>query len=200
MASERIKKTDSGGLFPWVVAGVVIALALGVGAYMFFRDAGSNGLPIPQGAFGTMTGFDGPRLTATLYFPSPAGDYLVPEARDVRRLDDLPLQVKAVVEELIRGPVGKSTPSFPPGTRVKGVLVDTAGTAYVDFSRELQTEYPGGAWTETLTIYSLANTLATNFPDQIKAVQILVDGEQVPTLAGHIDTSRPFAPNMALNR
>jgi hypothetical protein len=199
MARERIRQVDS-TLRPWILAGVLLAVALGAGAYMFFREVRPEEKPSTAGTFGTMTGISGPRLTAMLYFPSAGAEYLVPEEREVAQADDMTVQVRTVVEELIRGPVGKLTPSFPPGTRVKDVFIDGSGTAYVDFSRELQTEYPGGAWTETLTIYSLADTLCGSFPDQVKAVQILIDGQEVPTLAGHIDTSRPFAPNVALIR
>ena len=41
------------------------------------------------------------------------------------------------------------------------------------------------------TVYSLVNTLTDNLP-AISAVQILVDGREVDTLAGHVDLRRPL--------
>lgn len=190
----RIK--GGGGSWFWVALAAALAVLLGVSAYLFFRDvrpgAESQGVVFEQ-----MTGFSGPKFSATLYFSSTDGKYLKAEQRDVPERQDRSGQVKQVVEELVRGPVSGLTPTFPAGARVKGVFMDGKGTAYVDFSRELQAEYPGGAWTETLTIYSLVDTLAANFPE-ITQVQILVEGSQLDTLAGHIDTSRPFPPRPAL--
>lgn len=199
MASERIKRADS-SLIPWVVAGVVLAAALGLGAYLFFREAAPPAPEQNKDAFTGYTGVSGPTMDVKLYFPSTGGEYLAAEHREVRLARDVNEQVKLVVEELIRGPVGNLTPSFPAGTRVRSIFLDASGVAYINFSHELQTEFPGGAWTETLTIYSLANTLSDAFPEQIKAVQILVDGHEIPTLAGHVDTSGPFVPRAALNK
>ena len=192
----RIK--GEGALWPWLLSGLVLALALGIGAYLFFREAGTKEPPQTE-AFQQITSYSGPRVPFKLYFQSPDGRYLRPESRDVREMSTKSEQVKEVVSELIRGPRAGLTPTFPAGARVKGVFIDSKGTAYVDFSRELQAEYPGGAWTETLTIYSLVNTLAQGFPE-IKQVQVLVEGAGIDTLAGHIDTTRPFPPRPALDK
>lgn len=195
-AGGRIR--NGRGILPWIAAGAILSVVLGIGAYMFFRDARE-----PSGEtteeFQPMTSMAGPRVPVTLYFPSKDGRYLKAEARDIRGVPERVVQVREVVEELIRGPKTGLTPSFPAGSRVKGIFFDDKGTAYINFSRELQSEYPGGAWTETLTIYSLVNTLTEDFPE-IKHVQILVEGNSIPTLAGHIDTSRPFGPRTALNK
>ena len=46
---------------------------------------------------------------------------------------------------------------------------------------------------ELLTVYSIVNSLTANFP-AVKRVQILVDDRQAPTLAGHVDLTRPAVP------
>ncbi len=199
MSNDRIKR-DVASLWPWIAAGILLSLALGVGAYLFFRAAA----PPEQGPalerFQAITSVAGPKSDVKLYFPSKEGDLLVAEEREVPESPDVNVMARAVVEELIRGPSGGLTPSLPQGARVKSLYIDESGTAYVNFSRELQSEFPGGAWTETLTIYSLVNTLTANFPEDITAVQILVEGAEIKTLAGHIDTSRPFLPRTALNK
>lgn len=189
-----------GRLWPWIVAGVLLAGALALGAYLFFQEAARPALPVTA-AFKPATTIPGKKLMVKLYFPTRDGRSLSPETRGVRDLPDRPEDIKEVVTELIRGPQGPElVPSFPADARVKNVFVEQpSGTAYVNFSRELQTEFPGGAWTETLTIYSLVNTLTQDFPD-VKRVQILVEGEVIDSLAGHIDASQPFSPRPALNK
>ena len=194
-----MRAREDSGPWPWVIGALVLAAALAAGAYYVFREAY---LPKPQKPtiiYEPVTSVTGARVSVKLYFPAKDGERLGLETREVSEQADRAGQARALVGELIRGPVSEElTPSFPPETRLKGMFIDASGTAYLNFSREVQTEYPGGAWTETLTIYSLANTLAANFPD-INRVQVLVEGAVVDTLAGHIDISRPFAPRPALN-
>ena len=45
------------------------------------------------------------------------------------------------------------------------------------------------------TVYALVNALTTNLPG-VSAVQILINGQEVDTLAGHIDLRRPLEQNM----
>ena len=100
---------------------------------------------------------------------------------------------RRLLEELIRGPGGALAPTIPEGARVRQLYIDGEGTAYVDFTRELQANHPGGTAGELLTIYSIVDTLASNL-EQVKRVQLLVEGAEITTLAGHIDSRRPFVP------
>jgi len=61
----------------------------------------------------------------------------------------------------------------------------------VDLSREAASASIGGALTELLTVYAIVNVLTSNLP-AITSVQILVDGHEVDTLAGHVDLRRPL--------
>jgi len=45
---------------------------------------------------------------------------------------------------------------------------------------------------ELLTVQALANTLAANFP-HIRQIRILIEGEPVQTLKGHVDLRGPIA-------
>ena len=62
-------------------------------------------------------------------------------------------------------------------------------TAVVDFSSDI-TRMNVGAAVEALVVASIVNTL-TEFPG-VGRVQLLVEGEQVETLAGHVDVSGPL--------
>jgi hypothetical protein len=71
------------------------------------------------------------------------------------------------------------------------VYVSEQGVAFVDFSRELVAAHPGGSLNELLTVYSVVDALTANLP-AVRAVQLLVDGREVDTLAGHVDLRRPL--------
>jgi hypothetical protein len=51
--------------------------------------------------------------------------------------------------------------------------------------------HSGGSINEALTVYAIVNALTTNLND-VRSVQILIDGKEVDSLAGHIDLRRPI--------
>src|SRR5947209_5168592 len=59
--------------------------------------------------------------------------------------------------------------------------------------------HPGGSSSELLTVYSIVNALTSNLPT-ITRVQILVDGKEVDSLAGHVDLRRPLEADLTLVR
>ena len=110
---------------------------------------------------------------------------------------DLPRQLRAVVEELVKGSKSDLAPTLAPETRVLDVFVTARGVAYVDLSKEASSALPGGSHDELRTVYSVVNSITTNFP-AIRRVQILLDDHPAVTLAGHVDLSRPLPPDMTL--
>jgi hypothetical protein len=135
------------------------------------------------------------RINVRLYFEVAGMDRLAPEEREVPFSPDLPQQLRTVVEEIAKGPVTKGLlPTLPAGTQVLEVFVRRGGVVYVDLSSEAR-GLPAGSWAELLTTYSLVNTIVTNFPTTNR-VQILVNDQAVPSLVGHVDLSRPLAPDM----
>jgi hypothetical protein len=75
---------------------------------------------------------------------------------------------------------------------VHAIYFTSKGDAYVDLSRDIITGHPGGSLNEALTVYTIVSALTANVRE-ITAVQILVDGKQIDTLAGHIDLRQPLA-------
>ena len=55
----------------------------------------------------------------------------------------------------------------------------------------MRSKHSGGALDELFTVYSIVNALTVNLP-AIQRVQILIDGKEVDTLAGHIDLRHPL--------
>lgn len=137
------------------------------------------------------------RINVKLYFEAPDRPGLAMEERSVPFAPDLSGQVRVVVEELIRGSEHGLVPTLSPSTRVLDVFVTARGVAYVDLSKEVAEALPGGSGAERLTVYSVVNSVTTNFP-AIKRVQIVVDDRPTPTLAGHVDLTRPLPPDMTL--
>jgi spore germination protein GerM len=116
--------------------------------------------------------------------------------RDVAFGEGTVEQARQIIEAQI-GPVAEPLVSaVPPGTRLRTLFVTDRGEAFVDFSRELLTGHSGGSTNELLTVYTVVDALTANLP-AVTAVQLLVDGKQVETLAGHVDLRRPLAKNLA---
>jgi germination protein M len=138
----------------------------------------------------------GRRINVRLYFEAPDREGLLPEEREVAFSPDLAVQLRTVVEEMAKGSTTGLVPTLPPETRVLEVFVQARGFAYVDLSPEA-TARPGGSKAELLTVYSVVNTIVTNFP-AVSRVQILVDDRPVTSMGGHVDLSRPLPPDMTL--
>jgi spore germination protein GerM len=136
-------------------------------------------------------------ISVKLYFPDAERGGLLGEEREVPFSPDASLQVRSLVEELLKGPRTGLLPAFGPGTRVLEVFVNSRGVAYVDLSAEVRPLPGPGSLEELLSVYALVNSVAANFP-AVKRVQVLVDDKPVETLGGHVDLARPLTPDMTL--
>ena len=87
--------------------------------------------------------------------------------------------------------------AVPPGTTLRALFITDRGDAYVDLSHEVAAAHPGGTLNELLTVYTIVDALTVNLPG-VQSVQILVDGKEVQTLAGHVDLRQPLAKNLSL--
>jgi spore germination protein GerM len=139
----------------------------------------------------------GRRIRVRLYFEAPDREGLLPEEREVAFSADLARQLRTVVEELAKGSTTGLVSTLPEGTRVLEVFVQARGVAWVDLSSEATSGLPGGSRAEMLTVYSVVNTIVTNFPG-VSRVQIVVNDQPVTSLGGHVDLSRPLRPDMTL--
>jgi spore germination protein GerM len=131
------------------------------------------------------------RITATLFYVAPDGSRLTPVHREVLYGATPADQAKRVLEAQLEPAPEGMTSAMPAGVRLLGVFVTDNGDAYADFSAELRSAHPGGSLNEIFTVYTVVSALTANLP-AIKAVQILVDGHEAETLAGHVDLRRPL--------
>jgi len=133
------------------------------------------------------------KVEVSLYFSDQNGDYLQVEKRGIAMVPGL---ARATVNELIAGP--KNTGllrTIPEGTQLLDINIEN-GLCTVDLSNEFRENHWGGSSGEILTVYSLVDTL-TQFPT-VDEVEILVEGQQVETLAGHMDLSTSVIQNMQI--
>ena len=139
--------------------------------------------------------------TIQLFFASKAKFALDVEAREIKgEKSSVQQEACLALSELIKGPTHDDLSStIPAGTRLRSFYLDKNGVGYVDFSKEMIKNHPGGSWGELLTIYSIVNTITKNF-SQVHQVRLLIDGLEVETLRGHLDTRRAFSFNESLTR
>jgi Sporulation and spore germination len=139
-----------------------------------------------------------PLRKVRLFFPSSRQDKLLEvEERDIRSSELPSEEAKQIVAELIRGSHERRLPALPSETRLRELFVTTQGLAVVDLTQEASRHHPGGLTMELASIYSVVNSLTQNV-SEIDRVQILIEGAEAETLAGHIDLSRPFSEDLSI--
>ncbi len=135
-----------------------------------------------------------PRLV-TLYFPSPDEDKLIAETRSMSVAKSEVDRMRQILLALVEGPRQGEERALPPSTAVRAVFLTPDGTAYLDFSQDLQSTPHPGIRSETLAAYAIVDSLAANLPE-VKRAKILVQGQEVDTLAGHADLTGYWVPNL----
>lgn len=182
-----------------VAVGIVVLALAGVVAFVVQQRRAAQG---PHGTVSTAPAASAPviggrRIKARLFYVSEAGNRLTSVEQDVPFGDNTADQAKSIIAAQL-APVAEPTVSaVPPGAALRALFVTAAGEAYVDLSPEFAFAHPGGTTGELLTIYAIVNALTTNLP-VIKSVQLLVNGKELDTLAGHVDLRRPLTQNLAL--
>ena len=139
----------------------------------------------------------GRRIKARLFYVSDAGTKLTGIERDVAYAENAAEQAREIVAAQV-GPVAEPLVSaVPAGTTLRALFITDKGQAFVDLSREVAAAHPGGTVNELLTVYTIVNAVTANLP-AVASVQLLVDGKEVETLAGHVDLRRPLEKNPSL--
>jgi len=175
MAKNRKSKKKKNS--PKIIFSLLIIIVLVIVGYLIF-----NKYIVP--AWERYT--EKPVITE-LYFSDSQAMYLVPEKR---KISQIPSLARQAVIELIKGPENTDFYlTIPEGTQVNEVYI-ADDIVYIDLSEEIFKNHPGGSSGELMTVYSIVNTL-TEIPP-IKGVQILVGGNEMNSLVGHIDISMPL--------
>ena len=172
---------------------VVLALVLFVGLPRWYggpaKSAAAAPLVEPEAP--------GRKIKARLFYVTEDGTRLMSVERDVAYGEGTVEQAKAIIAAQIAPVAEPLVSAVPPGTALRALFVTPQGEVYLDLTADVVKAHPGGSLNELLTVYTLVDALAANLP-AISAVQLLVDGKEVETLAGHIDLRRPLVKNLAL--
>jgi len=139
----------------------------------------------------------GRTIKAKLFYVAGDGTHLTSIERDVNYGDGALEQAREIVAAQIAAVPDPLVSPVPEGTTLRALFITDHGDAYVDLSGSIMSGHPGGVTNELLTVYAIVDVLTTNLPS-VSAVQILVDGKEVDTLAGHVDLRRPLEKNTAL--
>ena len=137
------------------------------------------------------------KIKARLFYVSMDGTKLTGVDREVAYGDGASAQAQEIINEQLTPPPAPYVSAIPPGTKLRAIYVSGKGEAFVDLSKDVSAAHTGGTNDELLTIYSIVNALTANLP-AITSVQLLVDGKEVDTLAGHIDLRMPLGKNLTL--
>lgn len=133
-----------------------------------------------------------PPQEINLFLIDPAALTLVPVKIERRLHTEFTKRLSQVVKALIQETPPNFRNPIPRGTLLNEVYIDSDQTAYLDFSNHIADGHIGGTTAEGLTVMAILKTVFDAFPDEIKQVQILIDGNQVKTLAGHLNLSQPL--------
>lgn len=178
-----------------------LAVAAGALAWLLFV-----GLPRWYGAGGASEGANltppptepaapGRKIKARLFYVSDDGTRLISVEREVPFGEGTVEQARQIINAQIAPVEEPLASAVPPGTKLQALFVTDKGRAFVDLSREVAAAHTGGSLQEVLTIYTIVDALTANLP-AVTSVQVLVDGKQVDTLAGHVDLRHPLAENL----
>jgi len=176
------------------VFALALILSLGFALYAFYYRDHPVRLILPGDGTDdkSVNSPQGPVKKIEVFFANNDGSSLTTLEKEIPGNTTLIEQIRTTIQTLTDTPPSQNLmTAIPQGTKLQSLFVDSSGIAYLDFSREIQQNHIGGLTAELLTIGSIVNTLLFNFKE-IKGVQLLVEGSEIETLAGHIDCTKPF--------
>ena len=135
------------------------------------------------------------KITATLYFVSEDGMSLEAIQREVPFGEAIVEQARRIVEAEIASAPAPFVSPVPAGTTLLTLFISERGDAFVDLSGDVRAKHPGGSLDELFTVYAIVDALTVNLP-AVTHVQILIDGKEVDTLAGHVDLRHPLQKSL----
>src|SRR5271169_6256607 len=133
-----------------------------------------------------------PKVKAKMYWGSRGRDStLMAVTVELPLSSDATLRAKQVLNTLLAGPVDAEARTLPPDAALLAFYILPDGTGVADFSEALATSIPSGIQSEQLAVDSVTRTLEANVP-QVQRLKILIHGQEVDTLAGHLDLTQSF--------
>ena len=193
MARRRLDKYNQKKTFPKRIVGLVLIVLIVIGLFLW--------IGLSLGHISTKKQLEGeagsfkPQIVDTNTEKTVDVKVYVPNENDEEKTDVVSVRVvdnkrklysktEALVKLLI------SRGYLPKNTRLIGNVTLQGGVATVNFSEEIK-EFSGSSETEGAVLRSLAKTLISK-EDDILAVKIVVQGEEIESLGGHFDLKEPI--------
>ena len=156
---------------------IIILILIGIGVWYYFFYQKSKQLTeneiIPEEEISEA---QMRQTIVSLYFYNESTKSLVSEGRliDAKELVNEPY--KKLMELLIAGPQNNNlTKTIPDGTKINKAELKK-DVLYLDLSKEFIENHAGGEEQESITIYSIVNTMTRL--TEVNSVKILIDGEE----------------------
>ncbi len=183
---------------------LLVAMAAAVGALFFVSHPSPTGprlrrrLPFLRvsPAARPMTPQPGNRTTppesvrVTLFFADSAEGKLHPEERDIAKPAGAGAYLRALFEELARGPARPGLIGvIPQRIQLRNGFLMPAGEVVLDLAVDSSLSF--GSEEELSIVAALVDTTLQNVANT-QQVRVLVNGEPVESLGGHVDLTRPL--------
>ncbi|OPJ55580.1 GerMN domain-containing protein [Alkalithermobacter paradoxus] len=127
------------------------------------------------------------KINIRLYLPDDNAEYLLPKVKEIEIGEGESIGQR-ILEELIQESNEGGYGIIPKGAKLISYSEDK-GIATVNFSKEFIENHQGGSTGETMTIYSIVNSLTEL--ENITGVLFLIEGEKRENL-GHYSINEPF--------
>ena len=135
-----------------------------------------------------------PKVRVKMFWGSKAGDSFTPVTVELPLSADPVLRAKQVLNTLLAGPIDPEARTLPADAALLAFYLLPDGTGVADFSESMSTSIPSGIQSEQMAVDSITRTLEANVP-QVQRLKILIHGQEMDTLAGHLDLTQTFLVN-----
>ncbi len=181
---------------------LIVAMAVAAGALLFVNRPTSSArrfrrpLAFLRVSPAAVTPIPGTRTTptesvrVTLFFADSAEGKLHPEERDIAKPAGAGAYLRALFEELARGPARPGLIGvIPQRIQLRNGFLMPAGEVVLDLS--VDSSLSCGSEEELSIVAALVDTTLQNVANT-QRVRVLVNGEPAESLGGHVDLTRPL--------
>jgi hypothetical protein len=182
---------------------IIVVVLIGVAAWATSRALRRRAAPAATAqpsqaqAVPAATPSETAHITATLFYASADGQSLEAVKREVPLAEGLLAQGREILQIQLEPAPAPYLSTIPAGTMLRAFYVTDRGDAFVDLSGDISKAHPGGTLNELLTVDTIVDAVTANLP-AVHRVQILVDGHEVDTIAGHVDIRHPLERDTTL--
>ena len=135
-----------------------------------------------------------PKVRVRMFWGSKTEDSFTPVTVELPLSADPVLRAKQVLNTLLAGPIDPEARTLPADAALLAFYLLPDGTGVADFSESMSTSIPSGIQSEQIAVDSITRTLEANVP-QVQRLKILIHGQEMDTLAGHLDLTQTFLVN-----